>query len=186
MSRGRVIFFPVRIDNGCRYTPVDAFMLTCISDLQGGTVVSVQKPERPAPTWVAVVHRFLKAVQRPDPDDPKKLKYWTQGDLAKAAGLRPNTLTDLMIGWRDDATDPRKDGPKIETLKAVARAFEIPVFYLLMTEEEAATYMQGSNVSTANQDRDAIRDEVVAALAPQIEDAIRAIADVRTEKRRKR
>lgn len=180
MSRGRVIFFPVRIGPGGRYTDTDAFMLTCISEQPHAIVQRMKQPEQP--TWAAVIRRMLAAEFRPDPDDPERMKIWTQGDLAKVAKVRPNTLSDLMTGRG-------ADGPKVETLRAVARALKVPVFYLLMTEEEARTYMHGAQAQKAMVETDAIKERILEALAPTIEQALdRAIGgEIKpVEKRRKR
>jgi transcriptional regulator with XRE-family HTH domain len=84
------------------------------------------------PTWVGAINRLIRAKERPDPTNPARFIYWTRGDLAKAAGIRPNTLTDLMRGDHE---------PSLTTLHRVAAALEVPLVVLLMTEAEAASYL---------------------------------------------
>jgi transcriptional regulator with XRE-family HTH domain len=77
----------------------------------------------------------MRAKQRPDPSAPKSLIWWKQGDLAEAAGVRPNTLSDIMRGKRE---------PAIETLGKLAAALEVPVFFMLMTEAQQQAFGRGA------------------------------------------
>lgn len=107
-------------------------MRSCISvDRYSSLCIAVVAPE-----WISLVNRLLRAKQRPDPSPHAagKLIWWKQGHLAAAANVRPNTLSDLMNNKRL---------PDIETLDKLATALEVPIFYMLMSEEQQVAFARG-------------------------------------------
>jgi transcriptional regulator with XRE-family HTH domain len=87
--------------------------------------------------WIDTVNRLLKAKPRPDPKDRTRLIRWGQGTLAEACGLRANTLSDMMNGKRE---------PSLDTLRRLAEALEVPLFFMLMSEQEQNIY-QGAHTA---------------------------------------
>jgi transcriptional regulator with XRE-family HTH domain len=85
--------------------------------------------------WVQTINRLLRSEARPDPrpkpNQPAKLKYWNQTDLAIAANIRGNTLSDIMAGKRK---------PSLDSLETVADALGQPPFLFLMDPQEAERY----------------------------------------------
>lgn len=82
-----------------------------------------------APTWVDAINRLLRAENRPDPNDPESMKRWNQGDLAQAAGIRPNTMSEILSAKRE---------PSLDTLQKIATAFNVPLWMMFVTERQAA------------------------------------------------
>jgi transcriptional regulator with XRE-family HTH domain len=116
--------------------------------------------------WTHLINRLLKAEKRPSPrrerDKPITLKYWNQADLAAAAGIGNNAVTDIIRGARR---------PSLETLEAIARAFGQPVFMFLMPSDEAERYARFREAKTAEDSTERHRklaNEIVAELAPDI------------------
>jgi predicted transcriptional regulator len=62
--------------------------------------------------FVAVIRRLLAA------------RGWRQHDLAAAAGVMPNTITDVLNGRN----------PRIDTLTKVAAAFKVPLWTLFVPD----------------------------------------------------
>lgn len=85
-------------------------------------------------TWIDAVNRLLRSRQRPDPSDRTQLKWWNYGDLADVADVRANTLSDIINAKRE---------PSIDTIDKLAKALEVPAFFMLMTDAEQATYLRG-------------------------------------------
>jgi transcriptional regulator with XRE-family HTH domain len=94
--------------------------------------------------WVAAIHRLLKAERRPDPR-PKQGRtpdaiFWNGADLAEAAKIRTNTLSDAMTGKRE---------PSVTTLVAIAQALNVPLAALFMEADEAEAYVRFRHHQTA-------------------------------------
>lgn len=85
--------------------------------------------------WIAAINRLLMAELRPNPRPkpgaPATPKYWNKEDLAAAADIRANTLSDVMRGKRE---------PSVSTLIAIAKALNVTAAALLMDADEAAAY----------------------------------------------
>lgn len=77
--------------------------------------------------WIDAIHRAMAACDRQDPKDPKQMKRWGQGDLALAARIRGNTVSDILN---------RKREPSISTLDQLARALSLPLGAMFLSEEE--------------------------------------------------
>jgi transcriptional regulator with XRE-family HTH domain len=120
--------------------------------------------------WARLINRLLKAEKRPDPrpkpDEPTELKYWNQTDLAAAAEMGGNTVTDIMRGARR---------PSLESLEAIARVLGQPVFLFLMPADEAERYQRFREAKTADDSVERHRklaNQIVAELAPDIAELI--------------
>ena len=114
--------------------------------------------------WVAAIHRLLKAEPRPDPR-PKPghkpgLKFWNGADLAEAAKIRPNTLSDAMTGKRE---------PGAGTLLAIAEALQVPPAALLMDADEAEAYLRFRQNHTATTQNAAMEETVRRVLEQRAE-----------------
>ncbi len=120
------------------------------------------------PTWIALVHRLLKAVERPDPNNPSVLKRWSQGDLAQVAGIRPNTLSSLLKG---------ESTPSLDSIEGLAKAFSVPVFYLLMTEQQAAAFERGLEATQTGVNAAQVKDMILSALTPRVDVAVAQIME---------
>lgn len=85
--------------------------------------------------WVAAINRLLKAELRPNPRPkpgaPVEDKYWNGEDLAEAADVRANTVSDVIRGKRE---------PSVETLVKIAKALGVSAATLLMDADEATAY----------------------------------------------
>lgn len=68
------------------------------------------------PVWVSAIRNLRNA------------KGMTQGELAEAARIRPNTLSEALN---------EKTSPRLETLEAVACALGVPVWRLFVDERQA-------------------------------------------------
>lgn len=79
--------------------------------------------------WQDAINRLLRSVDRPDPNNLQKMKRWTQGDLAIAAGITGNTLSELLNEKRE---------PSLSVLNKVALAFGVPLSTMFVTERQAA------------------------------------------------
>lgn len=121
-------------------------MRTCISVDRYGKLLSTLATE----PWIDAVNRLLRAKQRPDPKNRADLKWWTQGDLASAAGVRGNTLSDMMNNKRE---------PSVDTLRKIAAALEVPQFFMLMTEAEQQTYLSAHDANVRESAEEAAKRE---------------------------
>lgn len=101
--------------------------------------------------WIPALRRLMAA------------KSWKQQDLANASGVRPNTITDLL-----NDTDPR-----IDTLAALAKALEVPLWALFCSAHEHALFTermkQDDAVVTATKQREELRTIVQSELEPLLE-----------------
>lgn len=135
-------------------------MRTCIAMHRYGKVVGfvTEKP------WVAAVNRLLRAELRPNPrpkpHTPASVKYWNNEDLATAAGIRANTLSDVMRGKRD---------PAVTTIRALAEALKVTPATLLMDADEAAAYAVFQQTHATTQQTTAIEDTVRRMLEAEAE-----------------
>lgn len=135
-------------------------MRTCIAMHRYSKLVGfvTEKP------WVAAVNRLLRAELRPNPrpkpHTPPSDKYWNNEDLATAAGIRANTLSDVMRGKRD---------PAVSTLRALADALKVSPATLLMDADEAAAYAVFRQTRATTQQTAAIEDTVRKMLEAEAE-----------------
>jgi transcriptional regulator with XRE-family HTH domain len=101
--------------------------------------------------WIPALRRLMAA------------KSWKQQDLADASGVRPNTISDLL-----NATDPR-----IETLAALAKALDVPLWALFCTAHEHALFTerlrQDDASVTASKQREDLRALVQSEMEPLME-----------------
>ena len=121
---------------------------TGISDKRYGRVhASVEKP------WVAPIRRLLAA------------KDWSQGQLAKKAGVRPNTLSEAMNGR----------SPRMETLEQVAQAFGVPLYELFLTDEQSLLLKQSAQHQQHLARQEDLAALVIQKLTPVITSAVQEI-----------
>ena len=99
-------------------------MRACIHANRYGMLRLIVTDARP---WVAAIYRLTKGQLRPDPANPQRQKYWSQTDLARAADVRPNTLSEIINGRE----------PSIATLIKIATALQVPVWTFFVTERQA-------------------------------------------------
>src|SRR5690349_22356836 len=71
-------------------------------------------------------------------------KGMSQGQLAEAAGIRPNTLSEAL----NERTSPR-----LETLEAIAKALGVPMWRLFVDDRQAVLLeqQQAADVATTRQ-----------------------------------
>lgn len=103
--------------------------------------------------WVAAIRRLMAA------------KGWKQQDLARESGVRPNTISDALGG-----TDPR-----IDTLSALAKALDVPLWALFCTGHEHAIFSERLKLSDSQQADAARIADVRAAVRAELaglEDAL--------------
>lgn len=95
-------------------------------------------------------------------------KDMTQGDLATAARVRPNTLSDALSGKTD---------PGIGTVQKIAQGLDVPLWALFCNEHDYALFSASLKRTEAEHDRAAaIKAEVQAQLAPMVDAIIAKIA----------
>jgi transcriptional regulator with XRE-family HTH domain len=126
-------------------------MPTCISEKRYGTVHPFM--ER---VWIAALRRLM-AAQEP--------KGWKQQDLAAHSGVRPNTISDILAG-----SDPR-----VDTMAALAKAFDVPLWALFCDEQEYARFTALTAQAQATADEHARMDEVRAAIQAELEPVVAAL-----------
>lgn len=93
--------------------------------------------ERP---WIPAIRRLMAA------------KGFNQRKLSDASGVRPNTLSDLLAG----------SNSQIETLEALAKALDAPLWALFCGEHEFAIFTERAKQHDVARDADQ-RDADVAA-----------------------
>ncbi len=146
MSSANVLAFQFYPDTRDIHIGLRVNMPTCISVDRYGRLCGIVATE----PWIDTVNRLLRAKQRPDPKNRTALKWWTQGDLADTAGVRGNTLSDMMNSKRE---------PGVDTLRKIAQALDVPAFFMMMTEAEQQTYLSASaNVARESADEAAKRE----------------------------
>lgn len=115
--------------------------------------------------WIAAINRLLLAELRPNPR-PKPgthptEKYWNKEDLAAAADIRANTLSDVMRGKRE---------PSVSTLVAIAKALNVSAATLLMDVDEAGAYASFQQARATTVQSAAIEDKVQRILEERAEE----------------
>jgi len=127
--------------------------------------------------WIGAINRLLKAELRPDPrpkaNKPVRDIYWNGQDLAVAASIRANTLSDVMTGKRE---------PSVSTLQAIAKAFGVPASALLMDHDEAMAYAKFAHSHTASAQTLALKDQVRRIMEDRAEEMKAAWIETQTAK----
>lgn len=133
-------------------------MQTCISVYRQGNLFGMDTP--PETHWIAAINRLLRAKLRADPAAPHTLIWWNQGDLARAAGVRENTLSDLLKGKRE---------PSVSTLAKLAQALDVPTCCLLMTEADATTFLRARMDKAQETHTHAVRQDLRERMQVRLE-----------------
>lgn len=126
--------------------------------------------ETTPPSWVDAINRLLRAKERLDPFDRNKTrqKRWNQGDLAEAAGVRPNTLSEILNGKRE---------PSIDTLTKLATAFEVPLWAFFVSERQSSLLLDQQANDAVMQRRNTIKDEIGQMVAELLQPVAQKLTD---------
>lgn len=89
-------------------------------------------------------------------------RNWTQAELADHAQLRPNTLSEALNGR----------SPRMETMEKIAAAFQVPLWSLFVSEEQAALLKQSEESQQRLAKQEDLAALVIRELAPAVASAI--------------
>jgi transcriptional regulator with XRE-family HTH domain len=125
----------------------NANIRTGITDKRYGRVPCiVDKP------WILPIRRLMAA------------QGLTQGELAKKAKIRPNTLSEAMNGR----------SPRMDTLECVAAALNVPLYELFVSEEQSSLLKQAAQSHQNLVRQEELATLVIRQLAPQVAQAVAA------------
>lgn len=100
--------------------------------------------------WVGPIRRLMAA------------KGWNQTQLAEHAQVQQNTMSNTMNGR----------GPRMDTMKRIAAALDVPLWALFVSEEQSALLTQSEQTKQQLVKQEDLAAIVIKQLAPAIASAI--------------